>query len=522
MPKTGNITNPGLASLAERLRQAQWRSTLFRAINCLVTGLLVALAVFCLLQLAHELLGTLAPSVTFADPFVPGWIADMQPPPFSQNLLLAAGAGIVVILITPVFAILRHPDIGFMARAADRRFGMQDCLSTALEIESDPARSHGVVVQALLQDAGSRSKAVDPRSLVPLRLHRQAVGVPVLLAGAALFTFAPPPPLVQDAYQALLPTTFKTPSLTQEQAETAANLRAVAAILKQDGEARADPAIQAIASAVNRLGKEVTRNSGMKGDTLSKELSRLLTLARNAYERVGEAKTPRNLSRLIADLGADAPNRPDKEYQDVPVNETTEEVWEPPLEDNPLGADGVGLLTTREYAGIDDFDNMVAPPTVLGDPRRDQPRGEGPAHAMAMDERTATMNAPGDDDYGPAGPNADGAIAGEMIGAGGGFGEGDYAGIGTEALFGPGEGPFDPFAVAGELVLENPGLGGGRRIRFNLPPQVELRVPEMNIPGAVGGWRTLAEGEVTRTDLPAPARDVVSRYFKTLRLGREN
>ena len=483
----------------------------------------MALAVFCLLQLGHDLLGTLAPSVAFAEPFVPGWIANLQPPPFSQNLLLAAGAGVVVILITPVFAILRHPDIGFMARAADRRFGMQDCLSTALEVEADPTRSHGVVVHALLQDAGSRSKSVDPQSLVPLRLHRHAVGVPILLAGAALFTFAPAPPLVQDAYQALLPTTVQqTPSLTQEQAQTAANLRVIAAILKQDGEARADPAIQAIASAVDRLGKEVTTNLGMKGDAYSKELSRLLTLARNAYERVGEAKSPRNLSRLIADLGADAPNRPDDEYQDVPINEATGEVWEPPLEDNPFGADRVGLLTTREYAGIDDFDNMIAPDTVLGDPRRDRPKGDGPAHAVAMDERTATNNAPGDDDYGPAGPDATGATAGEMIGAGGGFGEGDYAGVGTEALFGPGEGPFNPFAVAGELVLENPGLGGGRRIRFNLPPPVELRVPEMNIPGAVGGWRTLAEGEVTRTDLPAPARDIVSRYFKILRFGREH
>ena len=487
-------------------------------INLGVTSLLVALGVFCLLQLAYNLLGSLAPWLTFAGLLVPDWLASSRPSPFPQHLLLAAGAGLFVVALAPVIAILRHPGIAFMARAADRRFATRDCMSTALEVSSAPARWPGVVSQALLRYADLRSEVVNPRQLVPMRLSRFAAGVPVLLVAALLLTLAPPPPLLQDAYNALVQVAVETPSLTQEQQDqTAANLRVIAAILKQDGEARADPAIQAIARALDELGIEVARNDGMDEEALAQELGRLLALARDAYERAGEKDTSRNLARLIAGLNELAPNRPDGAYQDVPFNAGGRvRRDDPDIPDNPLTA----LLTTREYVGIENFADLVPPGIVLGDPRTDRPRagGEGPADALAEEDLTRTYNVP-DDDYGPEGPNANGPAAGILIGAGDGDGPGDYAGVGERNPFGPGGAPGGPIDVAGEMLLEHPGRGGGRRIRFDFPPQVELQVPNADVHGDGGGWRTIAEGEVTRTNLPAPARDVVSRYFEALRLG---
>ncbi len=420
--------------------------------------------------------------------------------------------------MAPVIALLLRPGIAVMARAADRRFGMDECMSTALEVSSAPARWPGVVSQALMHHAGARSEAVDPRRLVPMRLSRIVAGVPILLGAAILLTVAPPPPLLQDAYNVLRPVAVEPPSLTAaQQAETAANLRVISAILKQDGEARADPAIQAIARALDQLGNEVTRDDGIGGDALAQELGRLLTLARDAYDRAGEQNTSRNLSRLIAGLNELAPNRPKGAYQDMPFNAGAGEPRDDPdIPDNPF----VGLLTTREYVGIEDFADLAPPGTVLGDPRTDRPLGgAGPADALADEDLTRTYAEVGDE-YGPEGPNAEGPAAGIMIGGADGAGEGDYAGIGDQPLFGPAGGPGAAINAEGEMVLQDPGRGGGRRIRIDFPPLAELQVPDGNAPGAAGGWRAIAEGEVTRTDLPVPARDVVSRYFEAMRLGK--
>ena len=512
-----NFTDPLLAGVVVRLRRARRRFAYSTVVNLGLASVVIALAVFCLLQLADDLLGDLAPFLTFSGLFVPEWMADWRPSPFPQHLLLAAGAGLAAIAFVPVIAVLRHPGVAFMARAADRRFATGDCMSTALEVSWAPARWPGIVSQALLRYAGARSDLVDPRRLAPMRLSRFAAGVPILLVAALLLTLAPPPPLLQNAYDALLPVAVETPSRTQEQQDkSAANLRVIAAILKQDGEARADPAIQAIAHALDQLGNEVARDNGLDEQELAQELGRLLTLARDAYARAGEKDTSRNLARLIAGLNELAPNRPTGAYQDVPFNAGGGEHPEQPvIEDNPLTA----LLTTREYVGIEDFADLVPPGTVLGDPRTDRDLGgEGPADALAEEDLTRTYDLV-DPDYGPEGPNTNGPAAGVLIGAGDGEGEGDYAGIGERSPFGPGGAPGAPIDVAGEMLLKNPVRGGGRRIRFDFPPQAALHAPDGNVPGDAGGWRTIAEGEVTRVDLPAPARDVVSRYFEAMRLG---
>jgi hypothetical protein len=72
-----------------------------------------------------------------------------------------------------------------------------------------------------------------------------------------------------------------------------------------------------------------------------------------------------------------------------------------------------------------------------------------------------------------------------------------------------------------EMMLKNAAGGGGRRTRFNLPPQMGGENLDLGgAPATTGGWVAKQEHEVTRTPLPATARDIVSRYFQALMVER--
>ena len=73
--------------------------------------------------------------------------------------------------------------------------------------------------------------------------------------------------------------------------------------------------------------------------------------------------------------------------------------------------------------------------------------------------------------------------------------------------------------MIGEMTLMNPGTGTGRRIRFDLAPDTALRDAAAFAAATPGEWKPAQETAVRRAELPAPARDVVSRYFDALRTG---
>jgi hypothetical protein len=480
-----------------------------------IASVLFALAVFCVLQLAHNLLGEFAPAFDFVGGLAPAWLAGWRPSPVPEHALLAAATGVMAFVLSPVIVLLQRPGIAALARAADRRFALDECMSTALEVASSPSRPTGVVVQALLRSAGERTATVDPKLLVPFGLPPLVAGIPVLMLIAALLVYSPPPPLLQDVYTAMRSVGQQRPSLQREvQLETAANLRAIAAILKQDGEARADPAIQAIARTLDQLGAEAEANIGLAGEALTQELDRLMALANEAYARVGEAPAgPRNLSRLIAGLNEQAKNRSTgPKGNDVKKAQPGQARDDVPPEGNPLTA----VLTNRDFAGMDDYRDMVAPGTALGDPATNRPGGgDGVADAGggAPDEYDDMLLA----DMVAAQAAAAGR-GGKLIGGADGAAPGDFAGIGTQGLFGRPGAAGGAYDLLGEMLLQNPGLGNGRRIRFDLAPDTALRAPAMTVAGAPGAWRTTAEAEVTRAELPTSARDIVSRYFDALRL----
>jgi hypothetical protein len=100
--------------------------------------------------------------------------------------LLGAVAGGVVGLLLPLPA-------GDVARVADRAFGLEDRLATALEWAARPDRSP--LVDALVADATARAREVDPRRAVPRLWPRELRFLPLPGALIVVLAVAPSIPL---------------------------------------------------------------------------------------------------------------------------------------------------------------------------------------------------------------------------------------------------------------------------------------------------------------------------------------
>jgi hypothetical protein len=81
------------------------------------------------------------------------------------------------------------------ARLADRGYGLQDRVSTALEWVDRPDRTP--IVEALVADAAARADQLGARRIIPRRMPREAKFAPVPLALGLVLAVAPPIPLPQ-------------------------------------------------------------------------------------------------------------------------------------------------------------------------------------------------------------------------------------------------------------------------------------------------------------------------------------
>jgi hypothetical protein len=105
-------------------------------------------------------------------------------------LLLAAGTGAGVL-----WGMLLPLPRAEAARLADRGYGLQDRVSTALEWAERPDRTP--IVAALLVDAAAHADQLSARRIIARRLPREAKLVPVPLALGLVLAAAPPIPLPQ-------------------------------------------------------------------------------------------------------------------------------------------------------------------------------------------------------------------------------------------------------------------------------------------------------------------------------------
>ncbi len=305
-----------LNDLVDSLARARRRAELRTFINGALTSIAVGFGLFIVLELLHAVLGALSPILSFEWLSVPAWMTDWRAAPLPQHLIVAVIAAVAALIVAIFTVAARRPGIGGMARAADRRFAMEERLSTALEVAQAPNKSPGVIREALLQDAARRAAMVDVRSLSPLRLQWQAIIVPILAVIAALIVITPPAPLhvgsAGGTVRATATPTVGTNALTpDERTTTAGQLRAIAAIIAQDGQARSDPTLQAVAAELLALGNEVAANPAIDRSALGDQLQRLLDATNDAYAANGIGPTDAgNRTQLLDDtLRAVDPDR---------------------------------------------------------------------------------------------------------------------------------------------------------------------------------------------------------------------
>lgn len=108
----------------------------------------------------------------------------------SAAILVLAGAGAGV-----AWGLLLKLPRAEAARLADRGYGLQDRVSTALEWADRADRTP--IVEALVTDAAARADQLSARRIIPRRVPREAKFVPVPLALGLILAAAPPIPLPQ-------------------------------------------------------------------------------------------------------------------------------------------------------------------------------------------------------------------------------------------------------------------------------------------------------------------------------------
>ncbi len=108
-------------------------------------------------------------------------------------LVVAVGLVALGLVGGLVWGLLRRVPLADAARLADRAYGLQDRVATALEWGTRPDRTP--LVETLIADAGERVRALPARQIVPRLLPREVWWLPAPVLVAAVLWIAPPVPL---------------------------------------------------------------------------------------------------------------------------------------------------------------------------------------------------------------------------------------------------------------------------------------------------------------------------------------
>jgi len=500
-----------LGTIVETLMLAGRRAALRSLVENVLVSVTVGLALFCALALANWVLGGLSPLLSLEWLALPAWLTDAAPSPIPYHLAAALFVSIATLLTLEILRYSRSRGIIGLAVAADRRFAAAERLSTALTL-ARRGSTGGVVGEALIQDALRWSQKVNEDELVPWRLPRTAMAIPGLVLLAVLLAWLPQAIGDDDSPAPANPSQVEAqaPEPEPERLALAEDIRAIAAIIAQDGRSRNDLEIQGIAGELNELGREVATNPELDAGAIANELERLRELAAGAYDRVGlDEEDAGNNARLIQN----ALNEVDQDADVMAGAEFGEDQQPAPPADDNAEIGGIGLQGGELPEGAP----MVAPPGTEVDPQNlNNTDAPGIVQAEPIGAPPlANYDTPYDEDVPIDRPMPE---EGELIGVGDGF-EGDVAGLGAADLFGPDGEILVPGDTEGEFVLVDEDPADGRMIRLNLPPIAELMAVDGETLAEGDGWRQFDEQEVQRTTVPAEARAAVGRYFETLSAG---
>jgi hypothetical protein len=445
----------------------------------------------------------------------------LLPSPESAGLIAAVGVLALMLVVGLGRIWLSAPDIMDMARLADRRFDLEECLSTALELESAEPKNEltASLHKALWQDIAARLEHVRPQELVVMPFPRQAWYLVTALAAVLALQLAPTP--------LPTPTVTAQPAMSAEElAEAAIAAQRAAAIAAQDAKWRNDPYLHAVALALEQFARNVEQG-GVSPEVAEAELSRLANHLVRAYgleERVNSGATfdeiMSSAQRPQEDTAAD-PSSPDGEGDQALADEDAEggmEAGQGPADghSDQEGLDGNGVGEANGEAGQE----------------------QGAQASQASEGEEADVERQWRDGYDDVDPELQArldrerqiqeqvnreALLGRDFGAEMGEdleeeseGDGIGAGTGSQALFGEDE---DAFWINGgpddfELPF-NPE--SRRRIRVEMPPQARLAEVGEGQTGENSGDDRQREAPISSEFLSSVKRHIASQYFLSLR-----
>lgn len=454
----------------------------------------------------------------------------------SSVLFLAAVAILILgFVLTVVHAHRATPTVAGMARLADQRFGLEERLSTTLEISQQvPSERLRVILRyALLNDTKHLANCIDPRQLVDVR-YPQALRPFLALSVFSLITvlFLPQLSLEQVAPRG----DVNNLALIEDGSrETKANIRRAAQLIAQDAEERNDPYLRAVAQGLEALGLQLESETVVPEDA-ERELNRLLSrlnrvygsepegaMARDAPFMIGKGLAGSNLDPSGAvkgnvesqrapektELGANT--APGQQETVVPSGEqlTLENLLE------RLEANIKGKLKESDINPLANVDKLpqreYMPPSSEGKSSSDE---ADPAIQARVEQVREYMELQAQER----------AAIGELIGAADEAGSSSQAGEGSQPLGTDvgGGAEFSQLEISGEDIKLPFDENARRRIKVDAPPDEQFS----NILGsevARGAWqRDSTEVLVSTESIGFAARNVASRYFLTINQADED
>lgn len=263
MREPGPLIGDLPASLAAPLVAAARRLALQRTADAAAWSVVAAAAALTTALAARHLSGPGA-----AEPLSPGW-----------PLAAAAAVLLAGLAATLLHARRSRPTLAEVARLADRRYGLDEELATALEAArgAEDGRAPSPVALALLRSATRHAARIRPEEVVPTRLPRAVRFLPLALVPCLALAFVPTrAPAPADAFRSA-----SRAILGADPANPAAGVLAAAGFFGNAAAELDDAYLAAVASAMRALGERVAAGEVDRAEAES-ELARLLEHAERA------------------------------------------------------------------------------------------------------------------------------------------------------------------------------------------------------------------------------------------------
>lgn len=463
----------------------------------LLRDLCVAVAALAALVGAWRLVGAFVPAVRV-------WSTS---PLWTGGVLGAA----VVALAVGVRLRVGHiaPSVTDLARRADKRFELQERLSTALEVtEHGETMAPSRLRPLLLSDAARVATTVEPASLVQVPLGRPARWL--VLAVAAALAVQLVPLQTHRAATTSVRNAVHAPAGAVA-VPTVTDVQRAAALVAQDALMRSDPKLQALAQSLENLGARMASGQIQSGQVV-REVAKLRLELQAAYGQAqpqsGALASP-NRAATSSGSKTTLPNASGAASKASSAHGAAVAVRRKNQASSSLSdlvqqlEAGAPNQTHSKAPGAGSLSRMGSTPGQGPTPPGVYAR-QNPAQAALFKQANALLEQSGN----PGGQPVGAAHQSTK-------GPGDAAGQGTQPLANGAAGPAATASAKGAKVeLRSTAIAGGQRIQVEAAPttkrtQVTDVAPGAAVAGAPPSETALPIGSI----VDAGERGAVARYF---------